>query len=356
MYYALSRLIRRISRRRELGVAFLLGVLALSVLGNTVSFYFFDRTAQPDLTIWDSLWYSVISITTIGYGDLSASTAGARIGTAFFIIVVGLAAFTTAVGLAVDWLVDIRHKERTGMAATKARHHLIIVNFPNESRVRQIIDEFTRDRHHRDTDVVVLTDQIEEMPFDLPNFSFVRGSPLERGTFERANISRSSQAIVLSPSYDDPRSDSFVASVSFLIEHLTPGVKIIAECLDPSHAVLFNDFPNLSLVYTLQVANNLLVQEAQDPGVNLLTQVIISNVTDIEETLASTPVDAAPGADTSYTDVAKKLLDHGVNLVGVIRDGSIFVGFEDLTLAQGDSLVYISKTRHSRQEISALLS
>ena len=356
MFYSITRLLRRISRRRGLGVAFLLGVLVLAIAGNTATFYVFERNAEPAPTIWDSFWYSVISITTIGYGDFSAETLGARMGTAIFIVVIGLVAFTTAIGVTVDWIVDIRQKERTGMGKSGVRDHLIVVNFPNESRVRQIIEEFTRDEQHRGREIVVITDQVEELPFSIPNVLFVRGSPLQEETYRRANIAEARQAIVLSTSYDDPRSDSLVASIAYVIENMNPRTSIIAEALDPRHNVLFTNSRRVSRVYTLQVANNLLVQEAQDPGVNLLTQAITSNVTEIEETLASTPVGAIPDTPVAYNDVAKSLLDHGVNLVGVVRNGAVIIGFEDLALAENDSLVYISKTRRGWQELSSMLA
>ncbi len=356
MYYSLSRLLRKLRQQRELGVFFLVAVLVVSVIGNTATFYIFERLADPPPTIWDSFWYSVISITTIGYGDFSATTLGARIGTAVFIIVIGLAAFTTAIGVLVDWIVELRHKERMGMSSQKAREHLIVVNFPSESRVRQIIEEFTRDEHHSDREVIVVTDQIDELPFGMPNVSFVRGSPLRRETFERANLERAGHAIVLSPSYDDARSDSLVASISFVIERMSPEINIIVECLDPEHDVLFEKSDRVSLVYTLRMANNLLVQEAQDHGVNLLTQAITSNVTEIEETLASTTVTATPSATLSYTEVAKRLLDHGVNLLGVVRQGDVIIGFDGLSIAEQDVLVYISKQRQTWGSLGPLLA
>ena len=290
-----------------------------------------------------------VSITTIGYGDISSTTLGARLGTAFFIILVGLATFTTAIGMGVDWLADFRHKERTGMGKSGTRDHLIIVNFPSESRVRQIIREYRQDRQHKGHDIVLVADQLQELPFAIDNVSFVRGWPLDEETYQRAGIAHASQAIILSPSQEDPRSDSMVASIAFVMNNLNTDMDIVAECLDVKHAPLFNVSERVSLVYTLQIANNLLVQEAQDPGVMLLAQAITSN--EIEGTVATTRIEGAPDAAVSYTSYAKSLLDHGINLVGVIRDRSIIVGFDGLYLSENDRLVYVSKSRQSWDEI-----
>jgi voltage-gated potassium channel len=346
-------MVRHMRRRKEIGVAVLLAVIVFSLAGNTLAFYFFDRVDRPEITIWDGFWYSVVSITTIGYGDISSTSLGARIGTAFFIVLVGLATFTTAIGMAVDWIADSRQKERTGMGKSGLRGHLIIINFPGESRVRSIIKEYRDDAHHGSDEVVIVSDSLMELPFHIEGVSFIRGDPLEEETHQRANIARAEQAIILSPSHEDPRSDSLVASIAFVMNNMNPEVDIVAECLDLKHAALFNTSERVNLVYTLQLANNLLVQEAQDPGVSLVTQAITSN--GIEGTLSTTVVEAAPPNSMTYVGVAKQLLDGGINLVGVVRDRTAMVSFDGLNLAEGDGLVYVAKTRQSWHELQALL-
>ncbi len=354
MFYSLNRLIRKMRRRRELGALFLLLALAVSIVGNTLNFYFFERVIDHPPGIWDSLWYSVISITTIGYGDFSSTTVGARIGTTVFIVIIGLAAFTTSVGLLVDWIVELRDRERSGMGKSDARGHLLIVNFPGESRVRQVIAEFLTDDQHKDREVVIVADGLERLPFVLGNVSFVRGSPLEEETFRRAGIDDAAQAIILSTGYNDPRSDSFVASVAFVVENMNPHINIVAECLDSKHAALFSQSDQVSLVYALSLVTNLLVQEAQDPGVAIVTQAITSN--EVEGNLSTTKVEGEIGPNGSYDFIAARLLDNGVNLVGIVRGDDVILNFHNIPCIVDDILVYIDSDRRAWSEFREMLT
>ena len=353
-FFWLTRLVRMSRRRRKVGILLPLAMVATSVAGNTLTFIFFERLGGRDVTVFDGFWYSFVSITTIGYGDFSAVSLGARLGTIFFIMLTGLVTLTATASMIIDWIQDLHYKERSGMGSVEARNHLLIINFPNEPRVRQIAEEFRYDPQHRRDDIVIVTDQIASLPLTLPDVLFVRGSPLEEDTYRRARVSQARQAIVLATGYDDPSSDSVVASAAAIVGHLNPEIRIVAECLSEEHSVLFARPNHVPLVHTLRLANNLLVQEAQDPGVNLLTQVITSN--QIEGTLASTKIaDAGDGA-LGYLDVAKKLLDKDINLIGLIRDGSVHLNFGNLTLTRNDALLYISTSRHTWESLRSLLN
>ena len=339
MIFKLSRLLAQMRRRKEVGLGLLLVVVLISITGNAATFYLLEGDSQG-LGIGDALWYSIVSITTIGYGDLAPDSLGARIGTVIFIVLLGLSAFTTAVGMTVDWIVDLQLKERTGLGRALARDHLLIVNYPSERRVRQVIDEFLGDPRHKNDEIVVVTDKVDGLPFDLKNVNFVRGSPLEEESYARANVGDARQAIVLSPGYDDPNSDSVNASIVSILEHLNPNIRTVVESLNVKHELLFKGSKNASVVHTFRLSSNLLVQESQDPGVNRLTHAITSN--QMEGNLASTRVSESPASPMSYMHVAKVLLDADVNLVGVLRGEAVLVQFSDIEMTEGDVLVYVS--------------
>lgn len=347
------RIIRRVSRQKGLGFATLIFLLVLIVVGNALTFFFFERVVDSTITIGDSFWYSVVSISTIGYGDIFPTTAGARLGTLLFIVILGLGAFTSVIGVGIEWILDRNYRKRAGMRKITSKNHVLIVNFPNERRVRQIIDEFLSDPDHKNDEIIVITDQISALPFDDHNVNLVRGSSLSEETHLRANATEARQAIILSTGYDDPNSDSVAASIATILSYLNPNIAIVAEVLDSRHSLLFRTARNTSLVYTFRMSNNLLVQEAQDPGVSTLTQAIVSN--QVAGTLASTKVEGVWKPAPWYKDVAANLLEHDINLAGVIRDEEVHLRFEDIRMTENDLLVYICSIRHTWHTIYPLL-
>ncbi|MBQ2962740.1 ion transporter [Methanobrevibacter sp.] len=70
------------------------GVTLLVVLGSTLGLYLFDPSIN---SLFDSLWFVLSTITTVGYGDiLPQSGAGRMIG--LFILIVGVLIFSTVTG------------------------------------------------------------------------------------------------------------------------------------------------------------------------------------------------------------------------------------------------------------------
>lgn len=67
---------------------------------SAVGIYFFENEAQPEgfKSIFHSLWWSVTTLTTVGYGDLYPITAGGKIFTTF-IVFIGLGIIAVPTGL-----------------------------------------------------------------------------------------------------------------------------------------------------------------------------------------------------------------------------------------------------------------
>lgn len=91
----------------------LFGAVALIVLYlSSIGIYYFERDAQPENfgSVFHSLWWSVTTLTTVGYGDAYPITAGGKVLT-FFILIVGLGIVAIPTGLFASALTRAREIE-----------------------------------------------------------------------------------------------------------------------------------------------------------------------------------------------------------------------------------------------------
>ena len=77
-----------------------------------VGVYFFERTAQPEVfaSIFHSLWWAIVTLTTVGYGDAYPVTAGGQFFTGL-ILVLGLGVVAVPTGLVASALAKARALE-----------------------------------------------------------------------------------------------------------------------------------------------------------------------------------------------------------------------------------------------------
>ncbi len=350
MLFWLTRNFRNFRKRRGAGIALILLLVLLALVGNATCFYLFEAGSYPGLTWLDAAWYSIVSISTIGYGDFFPKTLGGRLGATLFIILCGLSAFSALLGLLVDGMVEMSQRELMGLSTVPCRNHILIVNFPGEARVRQIIEELRLNDRPRQRDVVIVSERVERLPFALDNVFFVHGSPLQEEPFQRARLEEASVAVVLCTDPGDPNSDGVVASVVTMLEHLRPDIKTVAECLDDRHRVLFESTRCDSIIFSNRVVNHLLVQESCQSGVSRL----VERLTDQADGDGLYCVPVGPDPDLEAIPLACALLSRDIHLMGLTREGSTRMRLQGLRLQPGDGLLYVADRRYSWEELAAL--
>jgi voltage-gated potassium channel len=103
----------------------LFGVSALIVLYlSAIGLYHFEHDAQPDkyTSIFDSLWWAVATLTTVGYGDIYPITPGGRLFT-FVVLVLGLGVVAVPSGLMASALSRVRAEDAAQHQAAIERAH-----------------------------------------------------------------------------------------------------------------------------------------------------------------------------------------------------------------------------------------
>ncbi len=96
---ALDRLLHAFYENREELVIYLAATAGLLFL-SSVGIYYFENTAQPEAfaSVFHAMWWAIVTLTTVGYGDAAPVTAGGRVFTGL-ILVLGIGIIAVPTGL-----------------------------------------------------------------------------------------------------------------------------------------------------------------------------------------------------------------------------------------------------------------
>src|SRR5690554_1729338 len=107
---AINRVWRAIySAREELMVFF--GASMIMIIISAVGIYQFEHAAQPEVyrSLFDALWWAVLTLTTVGYGDTYPVTMAGRLFT-FLMLMIGLGLIAVPTGIITSSLSTIKQK------------------------------------------------------------------------------------------------------------------------------------------------------------------------------------------------------------------------------------------------------
>lgn len=101
----------------------LFGCAALVILYlAAVGIYHFEHAAQPDKfsSVPDSMWWAIVTLTTVGYGDIYPVTIGGRMFTSL-VLILGLGFVAVPTGLLAGALAKAREQEKQREAEEDAK-------------------------------------------------------------------------------------------------------------------------------------------------------------------------------------------------------------------------------------------
>lgn len=107
---ALVRFAKAIYTAKEELIVFSMASFVILYLA-AVGIYHFEHEAQPEVykSIFDSLWWAVATLTTVGYGDIYPITIGGRLFT-FGVLMIGLGMIAVPTGIVASSLSAIRQQ------------------------------------------------------------------------------------------------------------------------------------------------------------------------------------------------------------------------------------------------------
>ena len=208
------------------GVAAVVWVLSAALV------FRFEGPTNPGIdTFDDALWWSMTTLSTVGYGDTYPSTTPGRI-VAMLTMVTGVGVLGALAGSTATLLLELREHGRKGLGSYRMKDHLLVLGW-NE-KAFAALDDFRRDERRRETPICVVAD-LPVAPIEAEVVSFVRGKPFDPQALTRASAGRAAAAVIFSRDPKDAQSDLETIITVHALRRMNMAARVSAELVDAQH-------------------------------------------------------------------------------------------------------------------------
>jgi len=225
------------------------------------------------MTFGDALWLTLTTATTVGYGDISATTLEGRLSTVIVLYFGGIFILANFAGEYFESRLEKRSRKIKGHWRWEMQDHLVIVNTPERNGVEyfvRLITQFRKSPRYRDTPIQILTRQFPDgLPIELRNLGVVHfhGNADNSQNLEAVNIKEADSVIILAKDEYVTQSDALSFDILYRMKELgINSTNIIAEVVDDQNRDRFLSIGATSVVRPIRAYPELLIRTLVAPG------------------------------------------------------------------------------------------
>ena len=347
----LPRLIRWFLRGND--IQFRVGKALVVALGLNlifgIGFYFVERGIQEGLTLADSIWWAMVTMTTVGYGDFYPKTFVGRYIISYSVFIVGIGFLGYFLGTVAEGMIDKVTKKRRGIMKIKSKNHVIICNCPSTEKVLQLVRELRANNQYSACTYVLVTEKFDELPdeFKETDVIFLKGNPMYEDVLLKANVTECDGVIVLANDPLDPDSDIQTFAIGAIVEMISSeynrDIKVVTELVSKKNFKMMRRAQTDGIVSTDGITDCLLVQEYLYPGLHEVFQQIITNIEGSQFYIFDTRLDGF-----KVSDIQVAVLEHPENLqvIGIFKNGHpILNPPKTIKIEAGDRLIMLAESK-----------
>ena len=268
-------LIRRWSCHRRKPAVRVATALSIALVLNLIfgaAFLLAESGKQPELSFWDSVWWSMVTMTTVGYGDYFPKTFYGRFFVAYPCLLLGIGLIGYALGVIVEAMMEKFSKRQKGTATMHFENHLVICQCPSASRVVQLVEQFRLAQSDPNRQAVVVTNDLDELPLEFGEKSihFVKGLPTSEEILIRAGVANAAGVIILARDRSDEGCDAESFTTGTLVRLIEEGgsrsISVVIELAHRRNLRMMERAGADGIVPAEGITDKLLTQEMCNPG------------------------------------------------------------------------------------------
>jgi voltage-gated potassium channel len=199
----------------------LIAALIIFIFGATV--HFIEPESFP--TVFDGVWWAVITASTVGYGDFYPTSLAGRL-TGILLLLVGTGFLSSYFIHLSASTVNKQNEYLEGKVAFKGEDHVIIIGW-NE-RSRSIIHTLSEKGRY----IILIDESLGANPIKNDKVHFIRGRANRDDVLLKARIQTARKVIITSDqNLDELQADMNTILTLLAIKGLNPDLRCIAEIL-----------------------------------------------------------------------------------------------------------------------------
>ncbi|MCX7762261.1 MAG: NAD-binding protein [Candidatus Kryptonium sp.] len=253
----------------------ILFLITLTVfLASSVIYLVENSKNEQFSSIFDGLWWAVVTMTTVGYGDkVPATTVGKIVG--FFVMFSGVILVSMFTATISSIFVAKKIKEREGLEKVNLSGHIVICGWNKDTeRMIKALNNFGK---RRKIQIVLVNNLPPEKVEYLSNtyknieIKFVRGDFTQESVLEKANIKQASEVVILPDETLSPTpSDEKTLIATLNIKSINPKAKVYVHIIERENAGNLKKANADEIIISNEYVPSLLADQLTSPGVSQL--------------------------------------------------------------------------------------
>ncbi len=309
-------------------------LLGIGIIVFTVMLVYVDRAGYRDsndppdhaINMVDSIYYTTVTLSTTGYGDIAPVAPHARLINAFVITPLRIAFLVLLIGTTLE--VAATQGRRLLRIARWRRHmsdHVVIVGYGTKGR--SAVDTLVNNGIPRDAIVVVDKGGSAISDAHADGLAVVTGDATRSGVLQRAGVEQASQVIITTD-----RDDSNVLS-TLTVRQLNPDAYIVASVREHENASLMRQSGANSVITSSDAVGRLLGLSSLSPTLGTVMEDLLTYGEGLE----------VAERDLLVAEVGQPPQSLPDQVIAVVRDEKVYRYFDPTVtqLARGDRLIVV---------------